>query len=133
MDLEVEPDPECPVGFGDEEAREVRRAIADASGRYRLPGARPEQVARFCSIEVVMDGADGSIPYLTARDEVGTARVALSTRAILAGNLWPESMETLAEWMTIREHELWANWKRVQRGEAPEWIQPIDWGAVEPK
>ena len=28
MDLEVEPDPEYPAGFGDEEAREVRRAIA---------------------------------------------------------------------------------------------------------
>ena len=65
-------------------------------------------------------------PHFHARHGEDYASVSIDDPAMLRGRLSPRARGLVIEWARLRQPELREAWRRVQRGEPPGRIPPLD-------
>ena len=77
------------------------------------------EISRFYGIVIKMYFADHAPPHFHAEYAEHEARIAISSLAVLSGDLPPRAMGLVAEWTTLHQTELQALWERASR------LQPL--------
>ena len=83
------------------------------------------EVCRFYGIVIKMYFADHSPPHFHAEYSEFEARIAIDSLAVLSGTLPPRAMGLVAEWATLRQHELRGLWEKASRLEPLHRLDPL--------
>lgn len=84
------------------------------------------ELCRFHGIVIAMYSREHGPPHFHARHGGDYASVAIDHPAMLRGRLPPRATALVIEWAVLRQAELREAWARVQRGESPGRIPPLD-------
>ena len=83
------------------------------------------EISRFYGIVIKMYFADHDPPHFHAEYAEHEARIAISTLALLSGQLPPRAMGLVAEWATMHQEELRAIWERARSAKPLGRIEPL--------
>ncbi len=87
------------------------------------------RISEFYGIFVYMyfrDTRQHHTPHVHVRYGEYKASFSIGTGELLAGRLGPRQARRVQEWIAARRAALDANWQRALRGEALEWIDPLE-------
>jgi phosphomannomutase len=84
------------------------------------------EISHFFGIVITMYHDDHGPPHFHARSGEHRLRVRLTPVAILDGHFPPRLLALVLEWSTLHEAALLANWHRVEAGERPLRIPPLE-------
>ena len=65
-------------------------------------------------------------PHFHVKHAGGRARVTISDAQVVRGSLPPNIQRLVLEWARVRRGELETAWERIQRGQVPDKIAPLD-------
>jgi len=86
------------------------------------------RISEFYGIFIYMyflDVNQHHAPHIHVRYGEYKAVFAISSGMCLAGRMNPKQTKRIQAWIAARHVELEQNWKRAQRGEQLEWINPL--------
>jgi hypothetical protein len=83
------------------------------------------EISRFYGIVIKMYFADHAPPHFHAEYAEYEARIAIGSLAVLSGNLPPRAMGLVAEWTTLHQQELQAQWDRASNLQPLSRIAPL--------
>ncbi len=83
-------------------------------------------ISRFYGMIVAMHFLDHPPPHFHIRYGEYRAAIGVDPPRLLAGDLPPRALGLVVEWARIHRRELLENWRRLQRGEPPEPVPPLE-------
>jgi hypothetical protein len=84
------------------------------------------EISRFLGIVIQMYPRDHLPPHFHALYAGADAIVGIRPVAVLQGRLSPRVTALIVEWAQLHQAELLANWDRLQRGQLPVPILPLE-------
>jgi hypothetical protein len=84
------------------------------------------EISRFLGIVIQMYPRDHLPPHFHALYVGADAIVGIRPVAVLQGRLSPRVTALIVEWAQLHQAELLANWDRLQRGQLPVPILPLE-------
>ena len=84
------------------------------------------EVSPFFGIVIQMYFDDHIPPHFHARYGATIARVSLTPIATIESDLPPRALKLTLEWAMLHEPELLENWRRIQAGQLPVRIAPLE-------
>jgi hypothetical protein len=84
------------------------------------------EISRFFGIVIQMYPRDHLPPHFHAVYAGADAIVGIRPVAVLVGRLSPRVTALIVEWAQLHQAELLANWDRLQRGQPPVPILPLE-------
>jgi len=84
------------------------------------------EISRFLGIVIQMYPRDHLPPHFHAVYAGADAIVGIRPVAVLEGRLSPRVTALIVEWAQLHQAELMANWDRLQRGQPPVPILPLE-------
>jgi len=84
------------------------------------------EISRFLGIVIQMYPRDHLPPHFHALYGDNDAIVGICPVALLQGRLSPRVLALIVEWAQQHQAELLANWDRLQRGQPPVPILPLE-------
>lgn len=114
--------------------RKIRELIADleAAGFKSRGGKGPvgalnmPEVSRFFGISIRMYFDDHNPPHFHAIYAGAETEIGIDPVTILRGRFPRRALGMVLEWAATHQQELLDNWAQMQRGEAPQRIDPLD-------
>ncbi len=83
------------------------------------------EICRFYGIVIKMYFADHAPPHFHAEYAEFEARVAIESLAVISGRLPPRAMGLVAEWTSLHQQELAAQWEKARRSEPLDSLAPL--------
>ncbi len=83
-------------------------------------------ISRFYGMIVAMHFLDHPPPHFHVRYGEYRAAIGVDPPRLLAGDLPPRALGLVVEWARIHRRELLENWRRLQRGEPPKPVPPLE-------
>ena len=84
------------------------------------------EISRFLGIVIRMYPFDHTPPHFHARYVGKKARILIAPTEPLDSDLPPRVLALVLEWAKLHEKELLQNWGRLQTGEPPRRIAPLE-------
>ncbi len=84
------------------------------------------EISRFFGIVIRMYFRDHGQPHFHASYSGASARVTIAPTGMLDGGLPPRVLALVLEWANLHQADLLANWNRLQTGEPPRPIAPLE-------
>jgi hypothetical protein len=84
------------------------------------------EISRFLGIVIRMYFLDHVPPHFHARYGRKKAQIAIDPARLRNGQLPPRVLALVLEWAKLHQGELLANWQRLQAGEPPHRIAPLE-------
>ena len=83
------------------------------------------RISEFYGIIIEMYWSDHNPPHFHARYGEHRTEIDIHSLGILQGKLPPKAMSLVAEWATLHQSELLAQWERARNHEPLEKIEPL--------
>ncbi len=83
-------------------------------------------ISRFYGMIVAMHFLDHPPPHFHVRYGEYRAAIGVDPPRLLAGDLPPRALGLVVEWARIHRRKLLENWRRLQRGEPPKPVPPLE-------
>jgi hypothetical protein len=96
-------------------------AVKSAQALAKMP-----EISRFLGIVIRMYFRDHDPPHFHASYGGADARVLITPPSLLDGILPPRVLALVLEWANLHEAGLLANWRRLQTGQPPRRIVPLE-------
>lgn len=84
------------------------------------------ELSRFYGIVIRMYGNDHAPPHFHAVYADRSALVDIATLRMIRGDLPRRARNLVAEWAKVHQSELADSWRKLNRGETPARIDPLD-------
>ena len=106
--------------------RDYQRLFDDARRREAAECAAMPEISRFFGIIIRMFWREHEPPHFHAQYGEHVATIEVVSGAVTARRFPGKALQLLDEWRERHRDELLANWERMQRGEAPQPIAPLE-------
>ena len=82
-------------------------------------------ISRFFGIKIYMHYDDHNPPHFHVKYNEFNALIDINDLKIMRGKLPPRVMGMIIEWANMHQNELIENWKRIEKHESLEKIDPL--------